>query len=283
MLIGVPGSGKSTWAEMQEKNGAAVVSSDRIRTELGLRDEVPADNEKCFRTVDSRVKELLGKGMDVIYDATNMSRKRRMASIQMFRKHADVLRCVLFTTPIETCIRRDAARDRHVGKEVILRMVRSFNAPWYYEGWDSIICMPNGEPARLKFDDMDQNNPHHKLTLDQHMAAAVSYTKTHCRDNQAVIRAAGFHDIGKHLTKTTDENGVSHYYGHENAGAYMFLSGIRDPGTEELYIANLINWHMAPLNRWKNSDAAKAKDRGMMGEKMFHDVMLLHDSDLAAH
>ena len=50
-----------------------------------------------------------------------------------------------------------------------------------------------------------------------------------------------------------------------------------------LYIASLINWHMKPMTAWKQSKRCLDRDRKMIGEEMYRDIMLLHEADLAAH
>ena len=82
---------------------------------------------------------------------------------------------------------------------------------------------------------------------------------------------------------------IAHFYGHENYSAYLYLcektSQSLQKGTwaETLYIANLINWHMRPLNAWLRTPASEEKDRKLMGETMFADLCKLHQADLEAH
>ena len=40
---------------------------------------------------------------------------------------------------------------------------------------------------------------------------------------------------------------------------------------------------MHPYMSWYQSDKAMAKDRWLIGDKMFKDVLALHEADLAAH
>ena len=61
----------------------------------------------------------------------------------------------------------------------------------------------------------DQKNPHHSKDLFEHIVEVVSKTK-----NDLVTRlAALFHDLGKVKAQTIDDNGIAHYYGHENISA----------------------------------------------------------------
>lgn len=68
-----------------------------------------------------------------------------------------------------------------------------------------------------EFDDAmncEQNNPNHEYSVGEHTIKAIENTP-----NDKVLRlAALFHDLGKVSVKTTDEEGVDHFYGHPEAG-----------------------------------------------------------------
>ena len=278
MTIGIPGSGKTTFAKT---HGIPVYSSDDIRDELGLDPNKKEDNQKVFNELHKRVIGALNDGQSVIYDATNLSRKRRMSFLKQINIPVAKI-AVLFTTPIDICIKRDSQREHPVGRDVIDRMVCSFNAPWIYEGWDSILCVPNDVAYVYPTEDMDQLNSHHTASLNDHhlMAEEIAYDNVY-GDN--VQRAAAHHDIGKRITQSIGEDGEAHYYSHHNAGAYMYLSGFNEILPKDLYVANLINWHMAPYMEWKQSEKRMNEDRAMMGEMMFSDIMRLHECDVEAH
>ena len=55
-----------------------------------------------------------------------------------------------------------------------------------------------------------QNNPHHIYTVGEHLMNCL----LHVRADKALRIAAFLHDIGKPETKTTDDTGVDHFYGH---------------------------------------------------------------------
>ena len=61
----------------------------------------------------------------------------------------------------------------------------------------------------------EQNNPNHAYSVGEHTLIVMQSLPP-----DKVMRLAGlFHDIGKMDTKTTDENGVDHFYGHPEVGA----------------------------------------------------------------
>lgn len=55
-----------------------------------------------------------------------------------------------------------------------------------------------------------QNNPHHRYTVGEH----TLHSLTEVKNDKALRLTMLFHDIGKPETKTTDEAGRDHFYGH---------------------------------------------------------------------
>lgn len=65
----------------------------------------------------------------------------------------------------------------------------------------------------------NQNNPYHEYILHEHLILTTTFTS-----NKIELRlAALLHDIGKLFCKTTDNKGISHYYGHEKISAELVI------------------------------------------------------------
>ena len=79
MLVGLPGSGKSTYIKKYFNQNLRVHSSDAIRAELSGDENNQNINAKVFEVLHNRVKEDLRNGISCVYDATNISYKRRKA------------------------------------------------------------------------------------------------------------------------------------------------------------------------------------------------------------
>jgi predicted kinase len=87
MMVGLPGSGKSTKAqELSKEYNAVIHSSDKIREELFGTMDTQDGNDLVFQTLHKRVKSDLRDGKNVIYDACNISYKRRMTFLQEIKK-----------------------------------------------------------------------------------------------------------------------------------------------------------------------------------------------------
>lgn len=254
----------------------------------------------------------LAMGRDVIYDATNLCAKTRKNTLESIRKASkNVTAFLVFVAcSISECKKRQSMRARQVPDEVIDRMVRQFEAPWYNEGWDHIVVLTGG-----KLQDIDRehkrmtgeshDNPHHTASLETHCAYAETNISNYIFDNkwkyddmrkQILIEAAYQHDLGKHKTKAfKDSKGnptsMAHYYNHNNVGAYLWLSGdkVGDWSTREfLYIGLLIQWHMQPffLHDEEGDYHARFKewcDKRGFNDFFYEDVCLIHRADLAAH
>lgn len=142
MLIGLPGSGKSTWAkEYANHQGARyhILSSDAIRKELYGKEEIQGIPKEVFGLLYKKAEEFCEKGENIIIDATNLSSNKRKAFIKRFKHFNPFLQAVVFHTPVETCIERDKERSRHVGEGIIIKMSKSWCPVKSCEGWNSVI------------------------------------------------------------------------------------------------------------------------------------------------
>ncbi|MBP3655372.1 MAG: AAA family ATPase [Clostridia bacterium] len=307
MFVGIPASGKSTWSEKYREQGYLILSSDAIREEL-MREagmtELPDQernpiNSRVFEMIRRRAAEALKRGQSVVVDATNLSRKRRMTFLNQFRRIPCVKKCVLFIVPPEVCMERNRNRMgvARVPDEGMYRMLCSFECPNVWEGWDEIVPAADDAPYQFPFDairGLDQDNPHHSLTLDEHMHAAVRF----CREQgfgEMLERVAAYHDIGKLYTKRYcnargEATEHAHYLGHDNYGAYLYLTQMccgrvlsPEAFRQILHETNLINCHMRPLTIWHWTPAAEERDRQLFGEAFIADLLALHQADRAAH
>lgn len=296
MMVGLPGSGKSYRANrLAEEHNANIHSSDAIREELSGDINNQDINDLVFKTLHNRIKEDLRNGKNCIYDACNISYKRRMTFLQELKNIPCEKICVLMATPYEECLKNNANRDRIVPDYVIERMYRNFDVPCNYEGWDDIEVMWNGVSAYyghpnnfyLKHKHFNQNNTHHTLTLGKHCAEVCAALNNTSEE----LKTAGLlHDCGKPFCKTFvntkgETTEQAHYYNHEHIGSYdsLFYHEMfnkKDP----LYIAALIRWHMQPYFWEKdNNEKQHNKYRKLWGEKLYKDIMQLHEADKAAH
>ena len=87
MLVGIPGAGKSTWAKKNINTNTRYFSSDEIRKELYGDENFQGDPAEVFSVMQRRTVESLKSGFNVIYDATNVSRKNRRGILHSLPKN----------------------------------------------------------------------------------------------------------------------------------------------------------------------------------------------------
>lgn len=258
MMVGISGSGKSyaAGASLGLNEEVMVHSSDAIREELYGDASVQRDHEKVFDLLHSRIYRDLKDGKNVVYDATNLSKKRRVAFLKTLALDTNKV-CIVTVAPISVCIERDAARDRTVGSDVILRQAAQFQPPYYDEGWNSIVLINNCDEQRAnqelheifwQLSATPHDNPYHLGTIGDHINRVQHLMPTH----QSL---AALHDIGKFYTKTFDDDGVAHYYGHEYVSALMSLTSHTGEDMNPLLRAYVISLHMRHYGMDRNSYA----------------------------
>ncbi len=296
MLVGLPGSGKSTFANELAKDGTVICSSDGVRERICGDKSCHDNNNEVFKILHREIKENLRSGKSCIYDATNISSKRRRAFLAELKNIDCVKKCIIIATLYEKCQEFNSKRVNPVPKEVIKKMYLNWNTPYWFEGWDDIkIHYPIFED-RIHFDSplvyaeklktYNQNNSHHSLTLGEHLYNAWKSVLLFSDTDLRI--AAVLHDIGKPFTQSfINSRGIitedAHYYNHQNVGAYdcMFFKSVR-----KIDCSILINLHMVPYS-WERDEIygkkTRLKYKRLWGDELYEKVMRLHIADLLAH
>lgn len=126
VMIGISGSGKSTYAKklLEELKAAGaegiIISSDAIRGEICNGDQTDQSrNKQVFETAHRRIDESLSLGVNVIWDATNLSREERAHPLAIARKHKVEAIAIELRTPLTVSIERNRFRERVVPTPVI--------------------------------------------------------------------------------------------------------------------------------------------------------------------
>lgn len=308
MLVGLPGSGKSTYASRYE-DMYSIHSFDAVRDELFGDENDQTDNTKVFSVLHKRIIDDLKVGKNVIYDATNISWKRRKSFLSLLGKIDCYKEAVVIATPYEICLEQNESRERRVPEEVIEEMYRNFDIPFYNEGWDAVFiaylddsyhnCY--GQYGKFVYDTLEfsQDNPHHSLTLGQHSSAACEHVDSKCSKdtisgvNAEELRiAAALHDCGKPFVKSFidskgNETSVAHYYNHENVGSYNSLFyDVSDVLADKLYISALIRWHMIMhhFKSWKDKTINRyTREFENLEDDFWDNLKVLYEADVSAH
>src|SRR5947209_2078342 len=106
VLVGLPGSGKSTYLE---RLGAAGLSSDAIRRQLADDETDQTIHDRVFQTLRYLLRQRLAIGRPVTYiDATNLTPQERAPYLGIGRSYGCEVEAVYFDVPLDIC------RDSHL-------------------------------------------------------------------------------------------------------------------------------------------------------------------------
>jgi predicted kinase len=149
MLIGPTLSGKSTYIRNNYPN-IQVISRDEIVMEVfGSRDYNLAfkevDQKEVDRVLATRIKEANDLKTSVIIDMTNMTVKRRMATLRNFDKDFSRVAVVFPILSEEEYtkrnIDRNAKENKWIPPFVIKSMIDSYQEPTLEEEYDTTIIL----------------------------------------------------------------------------------------------------------------------------------------------
>lgn len=136
LLVGLPGSGKSTWVARQ---GAVALSSDTIREWLADDATDQTIHARVFATLRYLLRQRLAIGRPVTYiDATHLTPAERRPYQRIAEWYGCELEAVFFDVPVEVCIERNRARGRVVPEEVIRAMAEKMSMPTAAEGFSRV-------------------------------------------------------------------------------------------------------------------------------------------------
>lgn len=149
ILCGVPGSGKSHWANIEaSKNNGIVISRDKIRFEKLKDGEDYFSHEKeVFKDyITALQKAIKNNEYDNIYaDATHLNFASRYKELKNLRIPQGVnVYCAYFSVPLETCLKRNAQRTgrAYVPEETIRDMkINTITIPTAEEGFNAVFMI----------------------------------------------------------------------------------------------------------------------------------------------
>ncbi|NER84224.1 MAG: AAA family ATPase [Leptolyngbya sp. SIO1D8] len=153
ILIGLPGSGKSTWAQgfIQGRLPIGLISTDQIRAQLYGDETVQGEWLQIWHQIQTQFRSGVmdvqqGKLAGVLYDATNVRRRWRRKLIKTARGSGFTrVLAVWLDVPLACCLHRNRLRSRQVPPEVIHTMARQLAGapPSCDEGFDALFQLSN--------------------------------------------------------------------------------------------------------------------------------------------
>ena len=139
VLVGLPGSGKSTWLQRQ---GIVGISSDWVRQVLADDATDQTIHARVFATMRYLLRHRLAIGRPVSYvDATHLTPAERLPYIKIGRSLGCDVEAVYFDVPLEVCRERNRRRERAVPDDAMARMAAKLVAPDVAEGFVKVIIV----------------------------------------------------------------------------------------------------------------------------------------------
>ncbi len=154
MLVGIPGSGKTTLAKKVVEKGFHYMNADSIRLELYGDEGAQGNPEDVFAIFFQRLEQAMGEEVDIIIDNTNLNPKQRQPILERAQQfgYADV-QLWLLDVPLEVCLERNKMRERNVPDDIVTNMHMELNKagrPRRTEGKITII-RPGKEHGEFLF------------------------------------------------------------------------------------------------------------------------------------
>lgn len=153
LMMGVPGSGKSTYSKSVLKDGDIYISRDEIRYSLLTEEDdyFAKENEVIKTFIDNIDKSLVNEEYcgDVYADATHLSPKSRAQVLNQL-KNKDKVSAIYLDIPLDLILERNAQRKGRalVPENVVRRMYNSIILPTKAEGIEELIIIDENQKVK---------------------------------------------------------------------------------------------------------------------------------------
>ncbi|AFY73303.1 putative kinase [Synechococcus sp. PCC 7502] len=154
ILIGIPGSGKSSFVSNLVQSSATpitVVSPDLIRCELYGSSNIQGNWTEIYAQIKLQFQESYQEQKSVIYDATNYRSHYRQEIITLSKNIGFTsITGIWLNVPLWICLERNEHRTNPVPENIIMEMYKTLmhRSPSLREGFDYLMIKEEG-----KFDD----------------------------------------------------------------------------------------------------------------------------------
>ncbi len=144
VLVGIPGSGKTTYARRYLSDKWRVCMDD-LRFMLSVEPYAeplqPVVIELEYIILERLLAGINSRFNDIVVDATSVTRERRRRYIELARKHGARPVAIFIQTPLEVALVRNRQRANVIPEAVIHRMHQMLEPPTREEGFEYVITV----------------------------------------------------------------------------------------------------------------------------------------------
>lgn len=136
-------------------------------------------------------------------------------------------------------------------------------------------------PQLAQLYETEQNNPWHIGNVGLHTEQVLAHTPK----NLHIRAAALLHDVGKPATKTTDQNGIDHFFGHDRASVGLsdqILRSMHFKRQDIEHICRLIALHDYPIESTEEGICRFIERHQEVDPSEFGELIVLKLADNAA-
>lgn len=266
--------------EITTFRSSSSISTATLKDDLRLRDftinaiayhpnEGIIDPFSGIQDIEKSIIRAVGSAKDRFReDPLRMLRAIRLSSILEFEIDSQVLSSIKENCDLIKGVSQERIRDE---LSKILTSDRPMNFVILKETGLLKFVLPEFERCF----DTEQNHPYHIYNVGMHSLKAIANI-----ENNLVLRwTMLFHDIGKPVVKTTDQNGIDHFYGHPEKSVHIaekIMKRLRFDNKTMNRVLRLIKHHDRRIEPYCKP---VRKAASIVGKDIFLDLLKVQEAD----
>ena len=123
ILVGIPGSGKTTLAQRLVKKGYVWLNADTVREKIFGDAAHQEDARQVYSILYEQIEKALAERLDIVIDNTNLNAKQRKPFLdRAYNAGYKDIQLWLLDVPLDLCLERNRNRSRTVPEDVMVNM-----------------------------------------------------------------------------------------------------------------------------------------------------------------